>query len=131
MAGYDEYLRSTGTIRLVGFLLASLAFVPAIAFGALGDSGRFAGGVAVGATVVGSLSLVALIGAAVRRRRIGRRGDRDGEESGDVWALIPTRQYNGPYAESGASTRGEQEEALRETKERADETERYRRKRSK
>ena len=62
MAGYDEYLRSTGTIRLVGFLLASLAFVPAIAFGALGDSGRFAGGVAVGATVVGSLSLVALIG---------------------------------------------------------------------
>ena len=67
MAGYDEYLRSTGTIRLVGFLLASLAFVPAIAFGALGDSGRFAGGVAVGATVVGSLSLVALIGAAVRR----------------------------------------------------------------
>ena len=71
MAGYDEYLRSTGTIRLVGFLLASLAFVPAIAFGALGDSGRFAGGVAVGATIVGSLSLVALIGAAVRRRRIG------------------------------------------------------------
>ena len=67
MAGYDEYLRSTGTIRFVGFLLASLAFVPAIAFGALGDSGRFAGG----ATVVGSLSLVALIGAAVRRRRIG------------------------------------------------------------
>ena len=83
MAGYDEYLRSTGTIGFVDLLLASLVFVPAIAFGALGDSGRFAGG-AVGATVVGSLSLAALIGAAVRRRRIGRRGDRDGEESGDV-----------------------------------------------
>ena len=71
MAGYDEHLRSTGTIGFVDLLLASLVFVPAIAFGALGDSGRFAGGVAVGATVVGSLSLVALIGAAVRRRRIG------------------------------------------------------------
>ena len=81
MAGYDEYLRSTGTIGFVDLLLASLVFVPAIAFGALGDSGRFAGGVAVGATVVGSLSLVALIGLpsdgdGSETRRSGRRGKR-------------------------------------------------------
>jgi hypothetical protein len=45
--------------------------------------------------------------------------------------MIPDWQYNGLYAESGASTRGEQERALRETQKQANEAERHLQKRSK
>jgi hypothetical protein len=131
MSGYDAYLEPASTIGFVGLLFALLAFVPMIAFGLLGDFGGLTGAVAVGATVVGSLSILLVFGDAVRRRRAAKtNGGRSSEEESDVWALIPSWQYNGLYAESGASTRDEQEKALRETQERADETERYLRKRS-
>ena len=44
--------------------------------------------------------------------------------------MIPDWQYNGLYAESGTSTRGEQERTLRETQKQANEAERHLQKRS-
>jgi hypothetical protein len=136
MAGYSEYLRSTSTIGFVGFLLALFAFVPMLAFALMGELGSLTDAVAVGLTVVAFLSiLLVVVDAFGRRRAAGRGANRDSEErergSGSIWELIPARQYNGLCAESGASTRGEQEEALRETQEQAAETERHLQRRSK
>lgn len=87
---------------------------------------------AVGLTVVALLSVLLVFGDAVGRRRAeGTDDDRRSEEAGSVWAMIPDWQYNGLYAESGASTRGEQERALRETQKQANEAERHLQKRSK
>ena len=124
MTGYTEYLESTSTLGFVGYLSAVLAFVPMLAFVLLGEFSSLPGSVAVGLTVVAFLSILLVFGDAFgRRRATGTDRDRSSEETGSIWAMIPDWQYNGLYAESGASTRGEQE--------RANETERHLQKRSK
>ena len=101
--------------------------------------------VTVGVTTAVSAVVLLVCVDALWRRRAGRSagsgrsagGDRRGgnrarnEDKDGIWAAIPSWQYNGLYAETGASTRGEQEKALRETREKAAETERQLRKRSK
>jgi membrane protein implicated in regulation of membrane protease activity len=119
-------------LGFVGYLSAVLAFVPMLAFVLLGEFSSLPGSVAVGLTVVAFLSILLVFGDALgRRRATGTDRDRSSEETGSIWAMIPDWQYNGLYAESGASTRGEQERALRETQEQAAETERHLQKRSK
>ncbi|NGM68616.1 hypothetical protein G6M89_06265 [Natronolimnobius sp. AArcel1] len=51
--------------------------------------------------------------------------DRDGDDGGDssVWNAIPSWQYGGRHVESGGLARGEQEQALQEIQEQADELE--------
>lgn len=132
MNGYTEYLRSVSTIGFVGFLLALLVFGPLLAFQLLAALGGETSAVAVGATAIVALSVLALVADALWRRRVPRAADgQDETENGSIWDAIPSWQYDGLYAETGASTRGEQERALRETRETAAETERRLRKRSK
>lgn len=50
------------------------------------------------------------------------RDDDEGEDT-DSWSPIPSRQYGGRYAELGGLTRDEQEEAVREVQEKADDME--------
>jgi hypothetical protein len=45
--------------------------------------------------------------------------DDDGDDT-DSWNPIPSRQYGGRYAELGGLTRDEQEKAMREVQEKAD-----------
>ena len=131
MAGYTEYFESTSMLGFVGYLSAVLAFGPMLAFVLLGELDSLTGSVAVGLTVVAFLSVLLVFGDAIGRRRAeGTDDDRRSEEAGSIWAMIPDWQYNGLYAESGASTRGEQERALRETQKQANEAERHLQKRS-
>ena len=53
----------------------------------------------------------------------GTADEEDGEDDsdGDVWDAIPSWQYEGRHVESGGLTRGEQEEALQEIQQQADE----------
>lgn len=43
------------------------------------------------------------------------------DDDGDVWDAIPGSQYDGRHAESGGLTRGEQEAAIRDVAEQAEE----------
>ncbi|GAB3682044.1 hypothetical protein GCM10028857_07240 [Salinarchaeum chitinilyticum] len=45
-------------------------------------------------------------------------------DTNDVWDLIPSREYDGKYVESGGQARGEQERALRDIQRQAAEIER-------
>ena len=106
----------------------------------LGSSLLFLVASLVGSTVaVGGAVLLSLIAAVALWRRAANptagteetgsngnagddRGEGDGAES-NVWNTIPPWQYDGRHAESGGLTRGEQERALREIQQRADELE--------
>lgn len=48
-------------------------------------------------------------------------GDGDRDRDGSVWNAIPSWQYEGRHVESGGLTRGEQERALRDIQEQAEE----------
>jgi hypothetical protein len=67
------------------------------------------------------LGLVGLVAAGVLYRRSRREGDSGGES---VWDVIPGWQYEGRHVESGGLARNEQEQALREIRERAEREER-------
>jgi len=54
------------------------------------------------------------------RSRSASRSD-DEESDGTVWDAIPSWQYGGRHAESGGFSRDQQERALGEIRERADE----------
>ncbi|ELY55770.1 hypothetical protein [Natronolimnohabitans innermongolicus] len=77
-------------------------------------------------------------GTVIVLRHLRRRGprdaaDRDASNDGDgddaesdVWNAIPSNQYAGRHVESGGLARGEQEQALSDVQERAEEIERRR-----
>ncbi len=72
------------------------------------------------------LALVGVCGLATALlwRRSGTDGRSDESEAADgstVWNAIPSRQYDGRHAEAGGITRGEQERALRDIQQQADE----------
>lgn len=50
--------------------------------------------------------------------------DADSTDTNDVWDLIPSRDYDGKYVESGGHSRGEQERALEDIQRQAAEIER-------
>ncbi|WP_435066053.1 hypothetical protein [Halobaculum sp. EA56] len=75
------------------------------------------------------LAAVALL---LRRLRVVVAGGLDGDatgngdggdEEGDGWSIVPEWQYEGRFAEAGGIARSEQERALREVEERAEERE--------
>ncbi|WP_126663911.1 hypothetical protein [Haloterrigena salifodinae] len=74
---------------------------------------------------VGAVAVLTLLAAALAWRRAATAGETaaDDEEVRDVWNTIPSWQYDGRHAESGGLTRGEQESALREIQQRADDLE--------
>lgn len=74
------------------------------------------------------LTLPLAVVLAWRRSRAGsRRPDAERPSTGDderdnsVWNAIPSWQYEGRHVESGGLTRGEQERALRDIQEQAEE----------
>lgn len=106
-------MRSSAS-RLVVVLLLALLFGPAVlAWRGLLDP-------AVAAVVVAVLAIPVLWLAR------GRSAGRKSAEEGTVWDLIPSRQYGGRHVESGGLSRDEQERALRDVAERADEMEGHR-----
>ncbi|RQH00817.1 hypothetical protein [Natrarchaeobius oligotrophus] len=76
---------------------------------------------------VGLVSLPALVGLAVLLgvvvlwRRATRGSDSTNEDDSSVWNAIPNRQYQGRHVESGGLARSEQEAALADVQQRADE----------
>jgi protein-S-isoprenylcysteine O-methyltransferase Ste14 len=86
---------------LTGFLLAIGVFVGAVT------------GIDESAAVIGTA--VAALVALLLLRLVGS-GD-----GGDVWEPIPGTQYAGRVVQGGGPTRAEQEEAVEEVQERADE----------
>lgn len=97
--GLGSVLRSTwrdAMVLLVLFLLGggSLVWITAISYG----------------TLFFVLVGVIISGLVVSRLR---SADTDGD-SNSVWDAIPSRQYDGRHAESGGLSRGEQEQALQE-----------------
>ena len=89
-------------VLLVLFLLVggSLAWLTAISYGTL-------------LVVLGGVIICGLVVAQLRST------DTDGG-SHSVWNAIPSHQYDGRHAESGGLTRGEQEQALQEIQETAE-----------
>lgn len=73
--------------------------------------------VAVGTSVV-----LAGLGIVLLWRR-SSAPDGDADEGSDVWDAIPSWQYEGRHVESGGLARGEQEQALQDVQDRADELE--------
>lgn len=79
---------------------------------------------------VGALAILTLLAAALLWRRAGastaeESGDEGESEDGgsDVWNAIPDWQYGGRHVESGGLARGEQEAALQDIQQQADELE--------
>lgn len=64
-------------------------------------------------------ALVAVIAVAVLFNWYHAGTDTDAD--GDVWAAIPDWQYEGRHVESGGLSRADQEEAIEEVADRADE----------
>ena len=62
-----------------------------------------------------SVLALALVAAVVARRRWSET-----DASGSVWEFVPSWQYGGRHVESGGLTRDEQEQALREIREQAE-----------
>jgi hypothetical protein len=55
---------------------------------------------------------------------VARRGLRDDGDSESVWAFVPSWQYTGRHVESGGLTRDEQEAALADVDEQANQRDR-------
>ncbi|ELY48929.1 MULTISPECIES: hypothetical protein [Natronorubrum] len=60
-------------------------------------------------------------GLVWRRSRTATADDEHEDDDSDVWNAIPSWQYGGRHVESGGLARGEQERALQEIQEQADE----------
>jgi len=101
--------------RAAAVVLVSLLVGPIVASVLWNVDERLGIGLA-GAT----LALVAVLLLGRLRGAASGRGDGDAGE-GDGWALVPEWQYEGRFAEAGGISRGEQERALREIDERAEE----------
>lgn len=97
--GLDSVLRSTwesAMVLLVLFLLVggSLAWITTLSYGNI---------------------LFVLVGILVSGLIIYKLHSTDGDDEPDsVWNAIPDWQYDGRHAESGGLARGEQEQALQE-----------------
>lgn len=103
--GLSSILRSAwrpAMVLLVLFLLigSSLVWVTAISYGNI--------------FVVGSVAAVSW--AIVSRLR----GDETADTDDSVWNAIPSWQYDGRHVESGGLARGEQEQALEEINDEAE-----------
>lgn len=100
-------MRSTwknGLVVLVGLLLVS----PVVASLGVDTIG-----------VVATIIVVVLLVAFTTRVRTAEGGDDQPDHS--VWDVIPSWQYTGRHVESGGLSREEQERALREVQDEADE----------
>ncbi|SEQ72459.1 hypothetical protein [Natrinema salaciae] len=80
----------------------------------------FLAGPAVAGAAVGLVVLVGLLIALSRRRTAATDPGRETDGRSTVWNAIPPWQYDGRHAETGGLTRGEQERAIRDVRERAD-----------
>lgn len=78
-----------------------------------------AGGALVILAVLGVVLLLSSSGSTSGTNGDDEGGDTDGES--DVWDAIPSWQYEGRHVESGGLARGEQEQALQDIQQRADE----------
>lgn len=106
-----SWARFLAVVTLVVFGSSILALVSSVADGLL-------------AAGIGAALLVGLSIAFLGRRSATLSTDRSGaDDSSDsnVWNAIPSWQYDGRHAESGGLARGEQEQALREIQQEAEE----------
>ncbi len=62
-----------------------------------------------------------IAGLVWSRSRTATADDEHEDDDSDVWNAIPSWQYGGRHVESGGLARGEQERALQEIQEQADE----------
>jgi hypothetical protein len=72
------------------------------------------GNILVGITAIRYGTLLFVLGVAVVSWLVFSKLRSDDGESGSVWNAIPDWQYDGRHAESGGLARGEQEQALQE-----------------
>lgn len=68
----------------------------------------------------GGIVWLAVLLVAATALLVAIRLDRARDTDGDVWELIPNRQYTGRHAESGGLARDEQEAALSAVEEQAE-----------
>ncbi|WP_440766637.1 hypothetical protein [Natronorubrum sp. DTA7] len=78
-----------------------------------------AGGVLAVLAVLGVVVVLSSVGSSAETHGGDESGDADDGES-DVWDAIPSWQYGGRHVESGGLARGEQEQALRDIQQQAD-----------
>ncbi|WP_436346456.1 hypothetical protein [Natronorubrum sp. FCH18a] len=76
----------------------------------------------------GALAILAVLGVVLLLSSSGSTSGTNGDDEGsdadgesDVWDAIPSWQYEGRHVESGGLARGEQEQALQDIQQRADE----------
>ncbi|ADB59059.1 hypothetical protein Htur_0158 [Haloterrigena turkmenica DSM 5511] len=112
-----ESTRSRSTWTVIAAVIGTLVFGSAIV--------GLSAAVLEAPVAVGAVAVLTLLAAAFAWRRAAASGETaaDGEGSRDVWNAIPSWQYDGRHAESGGFTRGEQESALREIQQQADDIE--------
>lgn len=74
------------------------------------------------ATAVGTLVVLSGLAIVIRWRGLTTSSDASEDDGpASVWNAIPSRQYEGRHVESGGIARSEQERALQDIKQQADE----------
>jgi hypothetical protein len=110
MARARSFAAALAALLLLAPLVVGVAALVDLALGRVGFAPVWLG-VATCAVVV---TLVA----------VARRGLRDDGDSESVWAFVPSWQYTGRHVESGGLTRDEQEAALADVDEQANQRDR-------
>ena len=113
-AGSASRLRRLAVVAVFVLLASSLLVRTTSAVDPL-----LAGGALTILAVLGVVVVVSSVGSSAEATGDGEDGDTHGES--DVWDAIPSWQYEGRHVESGGLARGEQEQALQDIQQQADE----------
>lgn len=98
-------------VALVAVLLAS----------SLGLRGHLGRPVTLGILALAAVFFLVVVVSGARSQQSEEASDRDADQ--DVWRMIPDWQYTGRHVESGGLSRDDQERALADIQERAEELE--------